>query len=289
MKTIHDTYKSLWIEEDNGCYTRLQKPAYAFENLVPNILFKIPKARNLAGLLGKKAQEVDSYKYYSKTIENYQKKGDRSRWIGEFNRIHNQIANYITQSEPLVGLDISGEPGFFAEDALKHKFAKLCVTAFANEVVTSIISMGLDSFKFDFNADSLFSKYKENSLDIVFARYSIGFCINIEKLFFEISSILKPEGFFYTSFSPASRAVCARWMFDDYAYLKQWTTKYIKDSAKKAGLQIVDKFDENIFKWDENWSPLVKYLSRPYTKNLFMGCSEDELYQRSIAILFKKA
>ena len=77
-------------------------------------------------------------------------------------------------------------------------------------------------------------------------------------------------------------------MFDNYAYLKQWTTKYIKESAKKVGLNIVDTFDENIYKWDKNLSPIVKFLARPYTKNLFMGCSEDELYQSSIAILFKK-
>ena len=200
MKTIHDTYKSLWIEEDDGCYTRLQKPTYAFENLVPKFFFNFPKARKLAGLLGKKAQGVDFYKYYSKTIEDYKKTGDRDRWSGEFNRIHNQIAGYIKQSEPLDGLDISGEPGFFAEDALKNNFAKLRVSSFADEVVPSIISLGLESFKFDYNEDSLFTNYTPNSLDIVFARYSIGFCINIEKLFFEIASILKPQGFFYTSF-----------------------------------------------------------------------------------------
>ena len=288
MKTIHDTYKSLWIEEDDGCYTRLQKPAYAFESLIPKIFFKFPKLKTLAYLLGKKAQGVDAYKYYSKVIEEYQKTSSQGKWSGEFSRIHNQISSYISLIKPLDGLDISGEPGFFAVDALKCNFAKLRVTSYADEVAPSISSLGLESFKFDFNSNSLLSNTAVNSLDIVFARYCIGFCLNVEKLFFEVASILKNEGFFYISFSPASRAVCARWMFDDYTFLKQWTIRYVKDAAKKPGLNIVDKFNLGIYKWDEKLHPVQKYLSRPYTKNLFIGCSQDELKQRNIAILFKK-
>jgi len=287
-KAIHDTYKSIWIEEENGCYTRHQKPSYALD-LAPRIAFKIPKVRNIASMLGRKSQGEDFYRYYSEIILNYQKTGDLGKWNGEFDRVYKQINDKILLTRPLEGLDISGEPGFFAKEALNCNFAKLCVTSFADTVAPSISSLGIKSLKFDFNSDSLLSYFSTNALDIVFARYCIGFCLNLDKLLAEISSILKHQGFFYTSFSPASRAVCARWMFDDYTYLKQWTVSIVENSANQAGLILVDTFDEGSFKWDSGLSAIQKFFSRQYVKNLFRDCSQNELYQHNIGMLFRKA
>lgn len=120
------------------------------------------------------------------------------------------------------------------------------MTAFAESVTPYIESLGIESMKFDFNSDSLLDAYSANALDIVFARYCIGFCLDLEKFFKEISTILKKEGLFYTSFSPASRAVCARWMFDDYTYLKQWTVSFVEHSANQAGLFWLTLFSKTL-------------------------------------------
>lgn len=288
MKAIHDTYKSIWIEEDNGCYTRHQKPSYAHENLIPKIAFEVPKLKSIAALIGKKPQGEDFYRYYSEVIAKYLTKGSMGKWEGEFDRVYKQINENIKLPRPLTGLDISGEPGFFSKDALSKNFANLCVTAFADSVSPSINLLGIKSFKYDFNSDSLTDKYPANTLDIVFARYCIGFCLDIDHLFKEIALILKPNGYFYTSFSPASRAVCARWMFDDYTYLKQWTSSFVEHSAEEAGLNIIKTFNEGSYKWDKDLNRAQKVLSRPYTKNLFKNCSNNELYQHNIGILFQK-
>lgn len=285
-KIIIDTYKSYW-EQDilSGNYKRIQKSVYPLEKFLPAFLSKIPKFRYLYRMLGKKEQGVDYYKYYTEII----KSGNRGKWASEITPINERLSSRQINLANKDILDISGEPGFFGED-VKKVANRVVVTAFAEEVAEAIKDvLGLESAKYDFNSDKLSSLFETQSFDIIFVRYAIGFCENIEFFFDECFKITKNDGYMYVSFSPASRGVCARWMFDDYTYLRQYTKKYIVDMAKNAGFNLVCEYDDGSYSWDYNMHPVQKLISSFYTSKIFKGASPEEYKQYNVAFLFKKS
>jgi len=280
-----NSYKNKWLQsKDTGNYIRVQKSRYAFEWLDLRILREIPKIRGVISLLGRKPQGVDYYKYYSDILEN----NNRGKWQNEFIRVKSQIESLNYKVENCNIIDISGEPGFFAQDA-----NELCksveVTAFAEEVSTAMKNiLNLNAKKYDFQTDDLTNLYENESYDYIFIRYAIGFCEDLNSFVIQCHKLLRKGGIIYISFSPASRGVCARWMFDDYTYLRQFTATHLTKTFIDKGLEKIGVFDEGSFKWDEGLHPLQKLFSKFYTKNIFSDCDSEELFQHNQALLFKK-
>lgn len=294
-----DTYKSIWLYcASCGCYSRTQKPSYPLERLASILLpiFRyVPKLKGFLHSLGRKQQGVDFYRYYSEQLAS----GHRGPWAGQFDMVTAELrsAGLLHGWSDCNVLEISGEPGYFAQD-LMHSGAKVVVSAFANDVASAMANnLGLKTFAYDFNADDIVHNVEATGrggpFDFIFIRFAIGFCQDVPALMQKLSSLLKPEGHIYISFSPASRAVLLRWMFDDYTYLRQYTEKFLTEVATTAGLRLSARFDEKSFHWDQgseslHWS-LRPFARNYFNKNLFFRIGDEhDAIQRRVALVFCK-
>lgn len=279
-----DTYKSIWIHDlETGNYERIQKELYPLEFL-GNSFAKIPKLRALTPFLSKKPQGVDFYKYYTHIIENEL----RGKWENELEPIQTRLNSLDISLKAKDILDISGEPGFFAHD-LQQVAHRVVVTAFAAEVAKAMKDkFSLESYKYDFQTDCLADIFQQQTFDFIFVRYAIGFCTNLPSFLKDCIKILNPNGMIYISYSPASRAVCARWMFDDYTYLRQYTTEYILETAATLGLNHFGDWNEGSYDWDMNLHFISKFFAGFYTSKIFKNMPSREYQQHNHAVLLQK-
>ncbi|OYQ39018.1 hypothetical protein CHU94_16520 [Rhodoferax sp. TH121] len=292
-----DTYKSTWhFCESCGCYSRHQKDRYPYEGLVSALLplFRcVPKLNGFLSSLGRKKQGVDFYRYYSAQLAS----GERGPWAGQSDMVTSELrsAGLLEDWSGKRVLEISGEPGFFAQD-LMHAGANIRVSAFADDVARAMTDhLGVNTLTYDFNSDDIVRKAGTDggAFDFIFVRYSIGFCLDVPGLMRSLSSLLAPGGLLYVSFSPASRAVLLRWMFDDYTYLRQYTEAHLNEAAEAAGMFSCARFDEGSFYWDHG--PFSMHWSlRPFARRYFEAGTffkvggEQEAVQWRVALVYRK-
>lgn len=294
-----DTYMSSWKYcADCGCYSRNQKLTYPLEWISSNLLLLfqyVPKLNGFLRSLGRKKQGVDFYRYYLEQLAS----GLRGPWAGQSDMVAAELrsADLLQCVSRCKVLEISGEPGFFAYD-LMHSGADIIVSAFADDVAGAMAShLHLKTFTYDFNVDDIANKVEANgaggNFDWIFIRFAIGFCQDVPTLMQKLGSMLKSDGKIYISFSPASRVVLLRWMFDDYTYLRQYTESFLIDTAKAAGMSLSARFDERPFHWDKgqeslHWS--LRPIARRYFNNnpFFRAGDENDAIQRRVALVFCK-
>ena len=279
-----NTYKNLWIKRnDTGCYERYQKKSYPLEWMDLKILRSIPKVRGVMSLLGRKPQEVDFYRYYSDVLL----KKNRGKWVNEFENAQNRLQHLGISLKGKSILDISGEPGFFAYDATLV-CGSVDVTAFADTVTSSMKThLNISVETYDFNKDNLAELFKNKKYDFIFIRWAIGFCKDLQGFIAQCRELLVDNGIIYISYSPASRAVCARWMFDDYTYLRQYTKKYLNDEFLNRGFTLVSEYDEGSYFWNKDLYCIQKIIAKFYTKKIFHEADPSELYQHNATVIFR--
>lgn len=296
---VVDTYKSTWYDcAACGCSSRSQKNRYPHEGVAGALLGflgGVPKVNGFLKSLARKEQGVDFYRYYSDQLTS----PDRGPWAGQSDMVTAEL-----QREGLLDnwkgkrvLEISGEPGYFAYD-LAQAGADVIVSAFADDVARAMTDhLKLKTFTYDFNADDIAAKVETHGdgelYDFIFIRFAIGFCTDLAGLMRKLSPLLKKGGLLYISFSPASRTVMLRWMFDDYTYLRQYTESALNTAASDAAMPLRARFDEGYFYWDRgpsslHWSlrPFARkyYEASPY----FNDVDEDNAVQRRIAMVYVK-
>jgi hypothetical protein len=76
-------------------------------------------------------------------------------------------------------------------------------------------------------------------------------------------------------------------MSDDYTYLRQYTSEYLKEACSGFGFNHIGEFDEGSYRWDDGLNFFVKFFASFYTKNLFSGVEEREKFQSNIALVFQ--
>lgn len=280
-----DTYKSIWTySESTGNYERVQKKKYRFEWFDKRFFRRLPILSAACPLLGRKAQGVDFYRYYEKFLSD----GNRGSWQNEFSQVHSELAELGHDLVQKSVLDISGEPGFFGHDA-QSVCSEVEVTAFAENVSDAMARfLHLNSTVYDFNTDSLKEKFSTQLFDWVFVRYAIGFCEDLEKFAQETPAVLKPGGHVYITYSPPSRAIFARWMFDDYTYLRLYSLNYMKETFAKQGFEVVADIHLNLYRWDWGMHFIQRLLSRLHTRRIFQGAEPQEFFQSNVLIVFRK-
>lgn len=294
-----DTYKSTWFYCGScGCYSRSQKSGYPHEGLATalSLLFgRVPKLNGFLHSLGRKKQGVDFYRYYSDQLAS----GERGPWAGQSDMVTAELrgAGLLQDWAGRKVLEISGEPGFFAQDLMKAG-ADIMVSAFADDVGRAMTErLGVRTFTYDFNVDDIVRKVEATGntgpFDFIVIRFAIGFCQDVPGLMRRLSSLLKPGGLLYVSFSPASRAVLLRWMFDDYTYLRQYTEAFLNDAAAAASMPQCSRFDEGYFHWDRgphslHWS--LRSFARRYfnATPFYRGGDEHDAVQRRVALVYRK-
>lgn len=294
-----DTYKSTWFHcTDCGCYSRAQKMRYPFESVASALLLifgRVPKLNGFLQSLGRKKQGVDFYRYYSEQLAS----GERGPWAGQSDRVADELrgAGLLEDWTGSKVLEISGEPGFFGQDLMRAG-ADIRVSAFADDVARAMTDhLGIKTFTYDFNGDDISAKVAATGdsgpFDFIFIRFAIGFCEDVPALMRKLSLLLKPGGMLYVSFSPASRAVLLRWMFDDYTYLRQYTESYLNEAAAAAGMQARARFDEGDFNWDRGPHSLHWSL-RPFARRYFDATSyyrdgePNDAVQGRIALVYAR-
>lgn len=297
---IVDSYKSTWYDcAECGCYSRSQKSRYPHETVASALLGMfggVPKLNGFLKSLARKEQGVDFYRYYSDQLTS----PDRGPWAGQSDMVTAELRkeDLLDSWQGKRVLEISGEPGYFASD-LMQAGADVLVSAFADDVARAMTDhLKLKTFTYDFNADDITSRVEAygggEPYDFIFIRFAIGFCLDVPLLMLKLSPLLKEGGLLYISFSPASRVVPLRWMFDDYTYLRQYTEEHLNISAMAAGMTLRARFDEGFFHWDHgphslHWS--LRSFARKYynASSYFSAVSEDDAVQRRIAIAYVKA
>lgn len=296
---IIDTYKSTWHDcAKCGCYSRSQKTNYPYETVAKALLGTfggVPKLNGFLKSLARKEQGVDFYRYYSDQLTS----PHRGPWEGQSDMVTAELRKegLLDSWQDKRVLEISGEPGYFAYD-LMQAGADVLVSAFADDVARAMTDhLKLSTFSYDFNTDDITSKIEAHgsgeSYDFIFIRFAIGFCIDVPELMRKLSPLLREGGLLYISFSPASRAVLLRWMFDDYTYLRQYTEDHLNTSATNAGLALRARFDEGFFHWDHGPSSLhwsLRPVARKYysTSPYFNDVNENDAVQRRIAMVYVK-
>lgn len=285
VDTKINTYKSTWLySAETGNYSRSQKDRYLFEWFDNRLLRKLPILADACPLLGRKPQGVDYYRHYEEFLAD----GNRGPWQNEFPQVQKDLLELGHDLHLKNILDISGEPGFFAHDA-EEVCSDVDVTAFADNVSDAMAQLlRLNSNVYDFNTDSLEKKFSNRLFDWIFVRYAIGFCENLEKFAQEASAILKAGGHVYITYSPPSRAICARWMFDDYTYLRLYSLEYMKDTFAKQGFEVSAQVHLNSYRWDWGMHAIQRILSKLYTRRIFRSAETEEFFQSNVLIIFHK-
>lgn len=294
-----DTYKSTWYDcSACGCSSRSQKARYPHEGIsgaLLRVLDAVPKVNGFLKSLARKEQGVDFYRYYSEQLTS----PNRGPWAGQSDMVTAELKRegLLDSWKDKHVLEISGEPGYFAYD-LAQAGADVLVSAFADDVSRAMTDhLKLKTFTYDFNADDITSKVATHGggapYDFIFIRFAIGFCVDLPALLLKLAPLLKAGGLLYISFSPASRTIMLRWMFDDYTYLRQYTEDYLNRAAAAAGMPLRARFDEGFFYWDRGPSSLHWSL-RPFARKYydaspyFNKASEDDSVQRRIAVVYVK-
>jgi hypothetical protein len=283
-KTLN-TYKSIWEQcSVTECYRRVQKDKYPLEWLTKRFMKNLPKIRGFYSLLGKKEQGAEYYRYYEDVI----KKKERGQWQKEFEEIQKQLETLDLNLKDKSLLDVSGEPGFFGLDALSV-CKSVDVTAFADNVALAMQNeLRVPSRVFDFNSHNLAEIYEGRRFDYIFVRYGIGFCEDLSSFITQCKHLLKEDGFIYISFSPASRAVCARWMFDDYTYLRQYTKFFLRDRFRDQSFLQIAEFEMTPFLWNRDMHWFARFVASFYTRKIFDGVQPSEKYQENLALVFSQ-
>ena len=282
------TYKSDWDRCDScGCFVRHARARFPLEGIASLIPAAGGRAIALKRLLGKKEMGVDYYRYYEDVLGS----GSLGKWQGEYATFRERLHSVGLSLGNRRFLDISGEPGFFAAAAKKDGATDVTVTAFADNVADAIQkNLQLNAVSYDFNRQSL-SERVSSRFDFIACRYALGFCERLDAFFSEIARIAAADAHVYISVSPPSLAICSRWMFDDYTYLRQYTIDFIRVAAMKNGLQPVHVFDDGTYRFDAGLHWAQRLLTSVYRRILsprLRAGSDYHLYQRNVGLLFRR-
>ncbi len=217
------TYKHVWTQcNDCGNVFRSGKDAYPLGDGVVERTLRAANER-LSGKLSflvhdllrdeEVAQSQDAYYAYYDRIRD----AKQTKWDGELEAITGELDRLGIDCRGKRVLDVSGGPGFFAQEMTKLA-ACTVVTEFNPAVVAAMTrELGVEAVRFDYHTDSL-RTVVTREFDVVFIRNSINYCRDLERFVRELSSVLAPGGVVYVSFMTPSLGSALQSQFDEYTY-----------------------------------------------------------------------
>ncbi|MDB5099450.1 MAG: hypothetical protein JWM80_3871 [Cyanobacteria bacterium RYN_339] len=281
----YDTYKHVWYE-CVACrnWSREKKARYPLEALAASGL------RGLGLLAKPNKSDQELYSYYTGVLAEFEASGSRGKWAGELADLAKLLADNGHELAPGQRiLDISGEPGFLAHDARQNGH-EVAVTAFVPEVATAIArTLGFPAHAYDFAVGGLPAAVERNDFSWVLSRYGIGYCEDLGQFAREVHAVMASGGHVFVSYSPASHAVPLRWMFDDYAYLRQYTPDYVARTMQGAGLELARIIQMGSYAWDAGLGKPQRLFSAPYSwQRRFQGLPPYACQQHNVGLVFRK-
>jgi hypothetical protein len=239
--------------------------------------------------LGSAPLAADFYDYY------LEEGTDSRKWNGEVEEVLGTLeAAGVSVGSGQRVLDVSGEPGFVCR-AMRERGLDAWVTAYSSVVSDRIREkLNVPAFTFDYAAKDLaetWNRLNGKLLDLVLVRYSIGFCEDLEAFTSAIASITQSSAAVLVSYPLPSRAVCLRWMCDDYTYLRLWTPEQVRQAFADSGFRQLHTEERPAYDYLWKMSGLQKWLIRWYawTESGFRGLSDYQRRQHQIAVVFRKS
>jgi 2-polyprenyl-3-methyl-5-hydroxy-6-metoxy-1,4-benzoquinol methylase len=282
------TYKSVWVQCDRcNCFSRSKRSRYPLRWLAALVPGWSSQLQALKRLLGSKELGVDYYRYY----EEFLARRDLGNWSQDYRLFRERMDSAGVSLAGRALLDVSGEPGLFAAEAQRDGATAVTVTAFADNVAAAITRhLGLRAVAYDFNKDRLGSLLDQR-YDFISCRHALGYCEDVSQFFTELRAISAPDACIYIAFSPPSLAVCSRWMFDDYTYLRQYTVEHVLLAAARSGLRCERIFDEGKLSHDHAQHPIQKLLTGVYRhvlcRDLLRGSRYSTHFQHNVGLLLR--
>jgi 2-polyprenyl-3-methyl-5-hydroxy-6-metoxy-1,4-benzoquinol methylase/predicted RNA-binding Zn-ribbon protein involved in translation (DUF1610 family) len=282
-----NTYKHYWSYcPECGNAVRFRKDRYMFDFVPKHLFFKLPKGNTLFLLLNRKKDKEAFYDYYLEDNQvNATAKG--TKWEGELDSLTKELLKFGISLKDKKVLDISGGPGFLAQD-LKNICKEVVVTEYSQVSVERMKNiLKLKVLKFDYDSDEI-SKIINDKFDIVLIRYSINFCKDIKKFLSSLKKLLHNDSIIYVSFVPPTLGVCLRWQFDDYIYNVLYSPETLARLFSEEGLIAFARYEQGRYYYLSGRHFRLFPFIIPYRfLNQFKNCNKD-LYQKNIVMIFKK-
>ncbi len=263
--SVIKSYKHLWFSclECQNVY-RQRRPIYPLEHILPFI-----HPENFHGAIKRvvvdffRQEEVmdrDStfYDYYADCSQN-----EKGKWSNELQALEEELASCHLSILGKKILDLSGGPGFFAKGC-EEKAAKVYVTEFSSTAAEAMKNnLGVNAVKFDYNNDQLEELF-EDKFDLIFIRWSVNFCTDLEKLVLSLGKILNSSGAVYISYVTPTLGCCVGWQFDDYTYNVLYTPETVHRVFEEHGFKTLRRYCHTEYKHKKH------YYSKTL-KNRIMG------------------
>ncbi len=233
-----NTYKHYWHSCDNcGSIERIKKEKYFLEKFFPLSLAKKLPGYFTYILPSKYFEESKlgtSYNYYADMGSSNE--GTGTKWDGETEVVVNRLKSLGVDIKDKSVLDVSGGPGFVANN-LRTTTKYMLLTEFSDTAVEGMKKfLSIDVKKYDYNSDAL-DKVTDKKFDIILVRFSINFCNDLEKFAREAKNLLNPGGLIYVEHVEPNKGVILRWQFDEYTYTLLHAIKIFADTFTKAGFE----------------------------------------------------
>jgi SAM-dependent methyltransferase len=247
------TYKHDWIAcADCGTLTRSLKRRYLASVLLPERAARaiLPgKVVNQFYPMQAVREGADAfYSYYQDTAasspERTKYRTETADLLAELKAVGIDLAGKSV-------LDVSGGPGFLARD-LGAIASKVVVTEYSPEAVAGMIRhLGVTAVTFDYNSQDL-GDAVGGPYDIVLARYSINFCLDLPRFARALRRVLVPGGRAYISFVAPTLGFLLRWQHDEYTVNRLYTSETMARSFVQEGFTLETRYRHPGYGFMEN-------------------------------------
>lgn len=153
-------------------------------------------------------------------------------------------------------LDISGGNGHFAKE-LQKIGADIDHTEINDNSINYVKdTLGLESYKFNFNNDDISKTIKNTKYDVVLLRAAMMFCVDIDKFSKQLKKILKPNAIvmMVNCVTPTLGTVI-RTQFDEFSYYRLCEPEYIAglfEKNKFDTVKIQNETDDSLYVYDHD-------------------------------------
>lgn len=286
--TVITTYKHLWLScNDCGNIVRRRKTRYFFDFLPTGIYRFLPKGDSLGKIFGHNKDGADFYDYYLDERQGQKLTAQGTIWEGQLQKLRQELSSYHIDLSGRSVLDISGEPGFLAQE-LTALGCRTVVTGYSHKSVERMESfLNVNAIKYDFNADDISTLLSEQ-FDVVLIRYAINYCMDLKKLLRDLSLRVSASAIVYLSFVPPTLGTCLRWQFDDYTYNVLYHPETVARIFAEEGYETVARYAERKYHYlSRGYLRLAPFMVPFQLLNSFKPCNR-ELIQKDLVMIFRR-
>jgi 2-polyprenyl-3-methyl-5-hydroxy-6-metoxy-1,4-benzoquinol methylase len=264
----------------------VKRDQYFWEFIPLSIIRALPLGRKLAQYFTHFKDGEDFYDYYLDPQQGQTLNRAATKWRSETQDLVQQLNLNGIELHGKRVLDISGGPGFLAQD-LSKVCSSVLVTELSHQVTERMTSaLAVRAIKFDFNSDDLSSVVAEK-FDLVLIRYAINFCDDLGRLACAIKALLVPGGAVYVSFVPPTLGTMIRWQFDEYTYRNLYQPETMARCFLGQGFQERNRMEDGRYWFAKGMKKMLPFALPYLVRNMFSNC-DRRLIQRNFVAIFAK-